>query len=133
MAQIRVIKKRMQAVATITRITKTMQMIATAKFTAAAQRAKATKPYTEKVRKLVAEVAAASDEIESPLISGPSEPARRELLLVISSDRGLCGAFNATVIPSRSLFHSIIVADGRVHCSHDQPDAILEGGREGPH
>ena len=56
MAQIREIKKRMVAVGTIQRITKTMQMIATAKFTAAVQRTKATQPYTEKIRELVAAV-----------------------------------------------------------------------------
>ena len=45
MAQIREIKKRMIAVRTIQRITKTMQMIATAKFTASLARAKASRPY----------------------------------------------------------------------------------------
>ena len=97
MAQIREIKKRIVAVGTIQRITKTMQMIATAKFTAAAQRAKATKPYTGTIRRLVGELAGAAEEIEHPLIDGPSEPVRRELVLVIGSDRGLCGAYNAGV------------------------------------
>lgn len=98
MAQIREIKKRMTAVKTIQRITKTMQMIATAKFTAAVGRAKATRPYTDKVRQLVGEVAAAAGDVENPLIDGPAEPANRELLLVISSDRGLCGAYNGNVL-----------------------------------
>ena len=101
MAQIRVIKKRMTAVKTIQRITKTMQMIATAKFTAAVARTKATKPYTLRISQLVADVAAAAgggEELEHPLIRGPVEPAGRELLLVITSDRGLCGAYNANVL-----------------------------------
>jgi F-type H+-transporting ATPase subunit gamma len=98
MAQIREIKKRMVAVGTIQRITKTMQMIATAKFTAAVARAKATKPYTQKVRQLVGEVAAAAGDVQHPLISGPSESPKRELLLVITSDRGLCGAYNSNVL-----------------------------------
>ena len=98
MAQIREIKKRMTAVKTIQRITKTMQMIATAKFTAALQRAHATQPYTAKIRQLVGEVAAAAGDVDHPLIKGASEPAGRELLLVITSDRGLCGAFNGSVL-----------------------------------
>jgi F-type H+-transporting ATPase subunit gamma len=98
MAQIREIKKRMVAVGTIQRITKTMQMIATAKFTAGLSRAKATKPYTQKIRQLVTEVAAAAGDVEHPLISGPSESPKRELLLVITSDRGLCGAYNSNVL-----------------------------------
>ena len=98
MAQMREIKKRMVAVGTIQRITKTMQMIATAKFTAALQRAKATKPYTETIRRLVGELAVAAGDVSHPLIDGPSSPTGRELLLVISSDRGLCGAYNANVL-----------------------------------
>ena len=105
MAQIREIRKRMVAVGTIQRITKTMQMIATAKFTAAVARAKATKPYTTRIRQLVAEVSAAAGDVEHPLISGPAEPANRELLLVIASDRGLCGAYNSNVL--RKALHHI--------------------------
>jgi len=97
MAQMREIKKRMVAVGTIQRITKTMQMIATAKFTAAAQRAKATQPYTQTIRRLVAELTDAAGEIEHPLIDGAPEASGRELLLVITSDRGLCGAYNGNV------------------------------------
>ncbi len=94
MAQIRVIKKRIVAVGTIQRITKTMQMIATVKFTTAMQRAKSAKPYAEKVQQLVAEVVNASGDLESPLVNPPLQSPKRELLLVIGSDRGFCGAFN---------------------------------------
>ena len=98
MAQIREIKKRMTAVGTIQRITKTMQMIATAKFTAALQRAAATKPYTEKIRTLVQELAANIGEVDHPLLRTESKANGRELILVISSDRGLCGAYNSNVL-----------------------------------
>jgi F-type H+-transporting ATPase subunit gamma len=99
MAQIRELKKRMVAVRTIQRITKTMQMIATAKFTAALARAKATRPYTDRIRGLVGEVAAAAgDDFSHPLMKSPATPAKRELVLVITSDRGLCGAYNGNVL-----------------------------------
>ena len=99
MAQIRELKKRMVAVRTIQRITKTMQMIATAKFTAALARSKATRPYTDRIRGLVGEVAAAAGgDFSHPLMSAPATPTRRELVLVISSDRGLCGAYNGNVL-----------------------------------
>jgi F-type H+-transporting ATPase subunit gamma len=101
MAQIREIKKRMIAVRTIQRITKTMQMIATAKFTASLQRAKSTRPYTERIRALVTEVAAASGDATSPLLATRSPQAGRplrELVLVVTSDRGLCGAYNGSVL-----------------------------------
>ncbi len=102
MAQIREIKKRMVAVRTIQRITKTMQMIATAKFTAALQRAKATRPYTERIRELVAEVSAAAGDVDNPLLGGrsggPGKSVGKEILLVVTSDRGLCGAYNGSVL-----------------------------------
>ncbi len=102
MAQIREIKKRMVAVRTIQRITKTMQMIATAKFTAALQRAKATRPYTERIRELVAEVSAAAGDVDNPLLGirsgGSGKSVGKEILLVVTSDRGLCGAYNGSVL-----------------------------------
>ena len=97
MAQIRAIRNRMTAVGTITRITKTMQMIATAKFTAALTRAKDTRPYTDAVRNLVGEVSSAAGDYDSPLFCANGE-SNKQLLLVISSDRGLCGAYNSNVL-----------------------------------
>lgn len=100
MAKTREIKKRIKAVSNIRRITKTMQMIATSKFARAQQRAVATKPYTEGVFELVTELAATAGNISHPLINGPEgkpgTPA--ELTLIITSDRGLCGPYNGTVL-----------------------------------
>ena len=96
MAQIRAIRKRMTAVGTIARITKTMQMIATAKFTAALARARDSRPYTDAIRTLVGEVSGAAGDYDSPLFSSQGKTGK-ELLLVISSDRGLCGAYNGNI------------------------------------
>ena len=104
MAQIRAIRKRMVAVGTIARITKTMQMIATAKFTAALARAKDSRPYTDAIRNLVGEVSGAADDYDSPLFNAPAKK-NKELLLVITSDRGLCGAYNGNVL-RQALMHT---------------------------
>jgi F-type H+-transporting ATPase subunit gamma len=98
MAQIRELKKRMVAVRTIQRITKTMQMIATAKFNAALQRARASRPYTDTIRKLVEEVSAAAGEISNPLLERPAKATGTETVLVITSDRGLAGSYNGQVL-----------------------------------
>lgn len=105
MAQLRELKGRIKAVGNIKRITKTMQMIATAKFQASARRATATKPYTTKVAELVSELAAAaggdaSGGFDHPLLHAPDKKTGRELLLVITSNRGLCGAYNANILRS---------------------------------
>ncbi len=109
-AAIREIKGRIKAVKNIQRITKTMQMIATARFTAALQRARATQPYSEQIRQMVGQVAQAAGEVESPLLRAPEPRANRTLLLVISSDRGLCGAYNANVL-RRALQHHRAIAE----------------------
>ncbi|MBI1371944.1 MAG: ATP synthase F1 subunit gamma [Phycisphaera sp.] len=95
MAQLREIKKRIKAVGNIQRITKTMQMIATAKFQAAIRRAQDTKPYTQKLSEIVGEL---SGSAEHPLFRSPETPTGKELLLVLSSNRGLCGAYNSNVL-----------------------------------
>jgi len=114
MAQIRELKKRMIAVRTIQRITKTMQMIATAKFTAALARAKATRPYTDRIRGLVGEVAAAAgDDFSHPLMKAPASPMKKELVLVITSDRGLCGAYNGNVLCKGNQLVKSLKASGK--------------------
>jgi F-type H+-transporting ATPase subunit gamma len=103
MAKTREIKKRIKAVGNIARITKTMQMIATSKFARAQAAATATKPYTEGLFGLVTELAATAGDIRHPLINGPLEGAKKageapEITLVLTSDRGLCGPYNGSVL-----------------------------------
>jgi len=101
MAQIRQIKNRIKAVGNIKRITRTMQMIATTKFTKAQHKATATKPYTEGVFDLVTQLAGTAGNISHPLIDGPTggpKPGAKPLLLVLTSDRGLCGPYNGSLI-----------------------------------
>jgi F-type H+-transporting ATPase subunit gamma len=112
MAQIREIKKRMVAVRTIQRITKTMQMIATAKFTASLARAKATRPYTDRIRQLVGEVAAAAGDVSHPLLQGGGSSGK-VLVLVIGSDRGLCGAYNGNVLRTSMVRIKALKAQGK--------------------
>src|SRR3982750_4389642 len=100
MAKARAIVKRRKAVRNIRKITKTMQMIATAKFQKSLKRAVGTKPYTNKVRELVRELAASvGGDIDHPLLRRPSDEDRknRVALLVITSNRGLAGAYNGSV------------------------------------
>ncbi len=102
MGKTREIKKRIKAVGNIRRITKTMQMIATSKFSRAQSRATATKPYTEGVFELVTELAATAGNVNHPLIAGGGAEAEkrgaRELTLILTSDRGLCGPYNGSIL-----------------------------------
>lgn len=97
MGKSREIKNRIKAVKNIQRITRTMQMIATSKFAKAQQAATASKPYTRGLFDLVAQLAGAAGDIEHPLLA-THDRDRPELTLVIASDRGLCGPYNANII-----------------------------------
>jgi F-type H+-transporting ATPase subunit gamma len=101
MGKTREIKKRIKAVGNIRRITKTMQMIATSKFARAQQAATAGKPYSEALFQLVTELAAGLGDATHPLLdSGTSSKPRsgKELTLILTSDRGLCGPYNGNVL-----------------------------------
>jgi F-type H+-transporting ATPase subunit gamma len=97
MANRRVLVKRRKAVGNIRKITRTMQLIATARFQAAFQRAVASRPYTDKLSEIARELAATGASIEHPLLQ-PGRPDAPSCLVVITSSRGLCGGYNANVL-----------------------------------
>ena len=103
MANRRVLVKRRKAVRNIRKITRTMQLIATARFQAAFNRAVATRPYTEKLAELVADLSRAAGDVDHPLLKTHDE-VPRSALVVLTSDRGLAGGYNANVLRS-SLAH----------------------------
>jgi F-type H+-transporting ATPase subunit gamma len=108
MAKTREIKKRIKAVGNIRRITKTMQMIATSKFAKAQAAATATKPYTQGMFELVTELAAtvAGGDVTHPLLAGPAkvQTGAKELTLVLTSDRGLAGPYNGSILRAGMTF-----------------------------
>jgi F-type H+-transporting ATPase subunit gamma len=107
MAKARAIVKRRKAVRNIRKITKTMQMIATAKFQKSLKRAVGTKPYTLKVRELVTELAASvGAEVEHPMLRQATAETRtnRVGVVVITSNRGLAGAYNGSVLRAATAF-----------------------------
>ena len=113
MAKARAIVKRRKAVRNIKKITRTMQMISTAKFQKALKRAVGTKPYTQKVRELVGELAATlGEDVTHPLLRQPSGTGKTAVL-VITSDRGLAGAYNGSVLRAANAFLKAEDAAGR--------------------
>ncbi len=97
MANRRVLVKRRKAVRNIRKITRTMQLIATARFQAAFNRAVATRPYTEKLAELVADLSRAAGSVDHPLLKTHDE-VPRSALVVLTSDRGLAGGYNGNVL-----------------------------------
>ncbi len=109
MAKTRQIKRRIKAVSNIERITKTMQMIATARFQAALRCVTQSQAYAQKIGELVGELASAlgggdGAQVSHPLLRTSSSEGGRQLLLVITSQRGLCGGYNANVLRAAMAF-----------------------------
>jgi len=103
MAKARAIIKRRQAVQNIRKITRTMELIATAKFRKALDRATEAEAYTRKIAELVADLGETSSTVTHPLLER-RDPVKRALMLVITSNRGLAGGYNGNVL--RLAFHS---------------------------
>ncbi|MFC1781970.1 ATP synthase F1 subunit gamma [Planctomycetota bacterium] len=102
MATTREIVKRRKSVSNIRKITKTMEMIATARFKKAHDRAVGARPYTEKITQLVATLAAGAQDADDQTAKHPllrlNTKSHCTVLLVLTSNRGLCGGYNSSVI-----------------------------------
>jgi F-type H+-transporting ATPase subunit gamma len=97
MAKARALDRRRRSIRSIRKITRTMELIATAQFRRAMSRAAAAAAYTERITKVVGDLARAGLEVSHPLLESRDEP-RRAVLLVLSANRGMCGGYNGNVI-----------------------------------
>ena len=97
MAKARAIVKRRKSVQNIRKITRTMELIATARFKKALDRATQAEAYTRKIAEMVADLGASAGDVAHPLLE-VRQPAKRSLLLVLTSNRGLAGGYNGNVI-----------------------------------
>src|SRR5207244_9628118 len=97
MAKTRALVTRRKAIRNIHKITRTMELIATARFKKALDRASEAEAYTRKIAELAADLSASATNITHPLLK-EHEEIKNSVLLVISSNRGLCGGYNASIL-----------------------------------
>ena len=97
MANARALDKRRKSIRNIRKITRTMELIATARFKKAMDRASAASAYTERITRLVGDLANSGLQLNHPLMEARDE-TNRSVLLLLTSNRGLCGGFNGNVI-----------------------------------
>jgi F-type H+-transporting ATPase subunit gamma len=97
MANPRELDKRRKSIRNIRKITRTMELIATARFKKAMDRASAATAYTSRITQLVADLTKTGLEVSHPLLEQRDEP-KRAALLVLTANRGLCGGFNGNLI-----------------------------------
>jgi len=97
MATLRVIRKRIVSVKNTRKITKAMKMVAAAKLRGAEERLRAGRPYAQRLDEMIANLYRRTEASGFPLLEGKGYVKTVELL-VVTSDRGLCAAFNSNIL-----------------------------------
>lgn len=97
MPNARALDKRRKSIRNIRKITRTMELIATAQFKRALDRATAAAAYTARITQIVSDLANAGLKVSHPLLD-PRPDAARTTLLVVSANRGLCGGYNSSIV-----------------------------------
>jgi F-type H+-transporting ATPase subunit gamma len=120
MADIRKVRRRIRGVTNIAKITRAMEMIAASKMRKAQERGLAGRPYSEKIRQVIADLAALPGiELRHPLLE--RREVKRIAVVHITPDRGLCGGLNANL--NRGLAGFIL--------EQKAPVAVIPVGRKG--
>ncbi|WP_309089254.1 F0F1 ATP synthase subunit gamma [Domibacillus sp.] len=121
MASLRDIQTRITSTKKTSQITKAMQMVSASKLNRAEMNAKSFVPYMDKIQEVVASIALGSKDVKHPMLV--SRPVKKTGYLVITSDRGLAGAYNSSILRSvykriqerhTSKDEYVIIALGRV-------------------
>ncbi|MBL8932255.1 MAG: F0F1 ATP synthase subunit gamma [Kineosporiaceae bacterium] len=110
-AQLRVYRQRIRSVSAMKKITRAFELIATSRMVKAQQRTLASAPYTQAITRAVSAVATYSDE-PHPLTS-EKPGADRAAVLLVTSDRGLAGAYSSNVIKEGDRLHELLREEGK--------------------
>jgi F-type H+-transporting ATPase subunit gamma len=97
MAKARALDKRRKSIRNIRKITRTMELIATARFKKSMDRATAASAYTRRITQIVSDLAQAGLEVSHPLLEA-HDTTDNATLLVLTANRGLCGGYNGSII-----------------------------------
>lgn len=110
-ATLRELRGRIRSAGSIKKITKAQEMIATSRIAKAQARVEAARPYSTEITNMLTELASAS-ALDHPLLVARENP-KRAAVLVVSSDRGLCGAYNANVLRQAEELFSLLREEGK--------------------
>lgn len=111
MAKTRELKRRIRSVGKTRQITRTMEMVATSKLKRATDRVHAARPYAEQLRGVIGRLIAPELRERFPLLRRPQQ-VRRAAVLLLTSNRGLAGAFNANLIREASRLVARLEGEG---------------------
>ena len=110
-ATLRELRGRIRSAGSIKKITKAQELIATSRIAKAQARVEAARPYDREITNMLTELASAS-ALDHPLLVARENP-RRAGVLVVSSDRGLCGAYNANIFRRSEELFALLREEGK--------------------
>ncbi len=110
-AQLRVYRRRIKSVQSTKKITRAMELIAASRIAKANARVQASKPYALQITRVISALAS-QRAIDHPLVTESENPSRAAVL-VISSDRGLAGGYNANVLRQASALEELLRSEGK--------------------
>jgi len=110
MANLRDIRKRISSVKNTQKITKAMKMVAAAKLRRAEEDIKSARPFSDKMREVLLSVSSRTNPTVHPLMH--IRPVKKAILIQVTADRGLCGAFNANLNRRTEAFVKEMQAEG---------------------
>jgi len=96
-AQLRLVRRRIRTVKSTAKITRAQELIASSRIIKAQQRVRAAEPYAREITRAVEAVVSRSSSIHHPLTTTPEHP-ERAAVLILTSDRGFAGGYNASVL-----------------------------------
>jgi F-type H+-transporting ATPase subunit gamma len=111
-AQLRVLRRRIRSVQSTKKITKAMELIATSRIARAQSRVEASRPYAQEITKVLSALASAAGTLDNPLLVERENPTRAAML-VVTSDRGLCGGYNANLLRAAEELHALLRDEGK--------------------
>jgi F-type H+-transporting ATPase subunit gamma len=113
MASVKEMRTRIGSVKSTQKITKALQMVAAAKLRRAQQAAEAARPYARGMAKVIANLAAGVSGPSAPLLLAGTGSDKRHLVIVATSDRGLAGGFNSSIVRAAREKIAGLIAEGK--------------------
>ncbi|GAA4643320.1 F0F1 ATP synthase subunit gamma [Pontixanthobacter gangjinensis] len=113
MASLKALKDRIGSVKSTQKITKAKQMVAAAKLRKAQAAAEAARPYAERLAAVMAALASKVSGDDAPKLLAGTGSNKRHLLVVVNTDKGLCGGLNANLVRAASIKARALQAEGK--------------------
>ena len=97
-------RRRIRSVRNTQQITRAMKFVAAARLRKAQERVLASRPYARQILRVLRSASGRMEQVAHPLLTRPEGPEKKPLVIIISADRGLCGAFNTNVLRKTAEF-----------------------------